>query len=85
MTDKRQRMIFTISDDERAALEKVRQRRGLRSHAEALRFLIMDAVSSGLPTPERQAEMKAEVARRQAKPAAPAEFKSRLKGQWKAP
>jgi hypothetical protein len=37
---KKPRMIFDLPDDERDVLERVRVKLGLRSHAEALRFLI---------------------------------------------
>lgn len=56
------RMIFDLTDEDKGALEKLRKQRGLRSHAEVLRELIRQAISSGLPTPERQAEMKTAVA-----------------------
>lgn len=38
-----ERMIFNLSADDRAALERVRIRLGLRSHAETLRTLIAEA------------------------------------------
>lgn len=94
MTDKPPRMIFSLSEAEREALERLRKQRGLRSHAEVLRELIRQAASSGLPTPERQSEIKRHIAARRgerasdgvAEPKAEgAAFKSRLKGEWKAP
>jgi hypothetical protein len=84
MSEKPKRLIFTVEDEDLAALEAIRRNRGLRSHAETLRVLIRQAASSGLPTPERQAAMKVAVQKAQRK-VAPAPFKSRLKGEWKAP
>lgn len=60
------RMIFDLTDEDRDALEAIRKHRGHRSHAETLRELIRQAASSGLPTPEQQAEMKAVVIAKQA-------------------
>lgn len=82
------RMIFDLTDEDRAALEAIRKNRGHRSHAETLRELIRQAASSGLPAPERQAEMKAAALARQAQrreTTPKTAFASRLKGEWKAP
>lgn len=65
------RMIFDLTDDDREKLEVVRKQRGHRSHAETLRELIRQAASSGLPTPARQAEMKAAVKAWQEKSVSP--------------
>lgn len=49
------RLIFDLSEEERAALERLRIRFGLRSHAETLRQLIRDAdggVSQAVPAPK---------------------------------
>lgn len=85
-----------LTDEHRAKLEAYRAARGLRSEADAVRDLIDNAT----PMAVRQAEVRErvqatrdEIARGvrpgaarlnlEAKPAEP--FKSRLKGQWKAP
>jgi hypothetical protein len=78
------RMIFDLTDTDREALEAIRKHRGHRSQAETLRELIRQAASSGLPSPERQAEIKPQIAAKRAA-AKPAPFRSRLKGEWKAP
>jgi hypothetical protein len=62
------RMIFDLTDDDRVALEAMRAHRGLRSHAEVLRQLIRQASGSGLPAPERQADIRAEVEHRAGSP-----------------
>lgn len=65
-----------LSDEEREGLEAYRITHGLRSHAEAVRHLI---VCAGAPVPgEPPSEKKAKAPT--AKP-----FQTRLKGQWKAP
>jgi hypothetical protein len=62
------RMIFDLTDEDRAMLEAIRKNRGHRSHAETLRDLIRLAAGSGLPSPAQQAEIRAAVLARQAAP-----------------
>lgn len=64
-------LLIRLTDDERAALERLRVESGARSWAEVIRTLI----AGGFP-PKAQAVKK---------PDQPAPFKSRLKGDWKAP
>lgn len=84
------KLLFELSDDDRAALERVRIKMGLRSHAETLRALISEAdggvaLAVGDPPP-RPAPSGAVVAGRSKTtltPAAPRPIVSRLKGEWK--
>jgi hypothetical protein len=78
---KPKRMIFDLTDDDREALERIRVELGARSHAEALRLLIR---KGGAPD-DPPAPVRPKLTPAPAKPAPKAEFKSRLKGQWKAP
>lgn len=88
------RMIFDLTDDDRAALEQLRAARGLRSQAEVLRALIRENTAGGeiiigvveTPRSDRIVELTP------VDPAAPRVVKgvrepirSRLKGEWKAP
>lgn len=52
------RMIFDLTDEDRASLEAIRKHRGLRSHAETLRHLIREVASGGL-SGEAQSALKA--------------------------
>lgn len=63
-----------LSDEDRAALERIRAARGLRSSAEALRDLIAEA---------DPVVAKVKPAAKAVEKAAP--FVTRLKGEWKAP
>lgn len=94
------RMIFDLTDDDRAALEQIRAARGLRSHAETLRALIRENNADGfvtvgtvktaepqrvveLPPPSPAAKQRIKGTVEPASKRTP--FKSRLKGDWKAP
>lgn len=86
------RMIFDLTDDDRSALERLRVARGLRSHAETLRALIRGEGGEP-PTATPQAPKPSfshgrsktvVVPPKRERAEAPA-FKSRLKGEWKAP
>jgi hypothetical protein len=90
------RMIFDLTDDDRAALEVIRQRSGHRSQAETLRELIRsvktlsdrateeDAKRGAAVLAALERQRDAIVAARKPAPKPPA-FKTRLKGEWKAP
>jgi hypothetical protein len=74
-----------LSDEHRAKLEAYRAARGLRSEADAVRDLIERAEEVATPSAPVRGDGAAFTARadaflREAKP-----FKSRLKGEWKAP
>lgn len=92
------RMIFDLTDDDRASLERLRVARGLRSGAEVLRSLIREAAAGGfatvvaMPEPAKVVELTPLPAdtpryvKGVREPAAkPTPFKTRLKGEWKAP
>jgi hypothetical protein len=76
------RMIFALTDEDRAALEAHRVRLGLRSHAETLRALIRSGASEPVVVRIISDEDFSPI---EPKPKAdkPAPFKSRLKGEWK--
>jgi hypothetical protein len=97
---KKPRMIFDLPDDERDVLERVRVKLGLRSHAEALRFLIRQADPAREPDPYALAGQRAIKALAEQgvssdkmssggiilpKPEPAPKFTTRLKGEWKAP
>jgi len=85
------KLLFELSDDDRAALERVRVRMGLRSHAETLRALISGADGGAVPAaadpgPGPVSPAAALVAGRSKTTltqAAPRPIVRRLKGEWK--
>lgn len=87
------RMIFDLTDDDRAALEKLRAARGHRSQAETLRELIRGGIVeiqtseptvavAATPIPADAPRFVKGIREPAEKPEA---FKTRLKGEWKAP
>lgn len=79
------RMIFDLTDDDRAALERHRVRLGLRSHAETLRALIRREPLrlGGQPIyPDETARLPQAHPPEPVKPA-PKKLNVRLKGEWK--
>lgn len=75
------RFIATLSDDEHAALDRIRAAMGLRSKAEAVRALIAKHDLRGAPIVARLPTAFIEqVAKDRADAGEP--FKTRLKGEW---
>lgn len=85
------RMIFDLTDDDKAALEAHRIRLGLRSHAETLRRLIRGEegeAAAATPSPKpsfSHGRSKTVVAPAKRERIDAPKFVSRLKGDWKAP
>lgn len=73
------KFVVDLSPEHRAKLDSLRAEMGLRSEAEALRFIIM----FGHPMPQPEVERVMKEIRDRVEPKA--SFQSRLKGEWKAP
>jgi hypothetical protein len=77
------RFIVSLSDEERSQLEAIRAANGLRSMADAVRWLVF--VEAGRMKPADPVEVNRIAAKALREVQSKTAFGSRLKGEWKAP